>query len=779
LKLSGYAEVLVDVANRRLDQSFHYYIPDNLVIHAGMMVVVPLKHRKVRGLVVSISSDPPELDGEPRFRNIEAVLEENCLIPPELIELACWLSETTICPKAQALHSVWPFLKGKGETWMTSMAGMDDEDVKVLELLDPDTFQVLKTLNRSRRGGLSENVLLKRSGAKKELLEDMLKQGWIKKEIRFSGKAGSSDLNERKKNNIENKIDIDTDIDTDKDIDVDIRNNIEQITAGSVRHVTGTLSPAQEKVFQDILAFRNKNDGGTVLIHGITGSGKTEVYKELVAKVLAEGGDVILLVPEISLTSQISRIFLEQFGDMVGIIHSGISSSDKLAIWEQILQRNKRVIIGARSAVFAPLSNLKLIILDEEHDNAYKQDENPKYHARDVARKRVEDRGGLVLLGSATPSLEAYAAAQRDKIGLVSLEERFNQQALPTVDIVDMKQELASGNKTMFSMALRNKLQERIDNGEQSILFLNRRGYSTFVFCRECGYVARCPHCDVSLTYHSHHQQLCCHYCNYQQDVFHRCPECNSRFIRFFGQGTQKVEEEVSALFPGVEVLRLDTDTTSGSREYNRILERFRSGEVPILVGTQMLAKGLDFPNVTLVGVISADQLFNMPDFRSRERAFQLLTQVAGRAGRGAKGGEVVIQTYSPEERSILRSAKQDYAAFFWEEIAYRKQQNYPPFAHIIRIMIFHEKEDRVIKAAQDLANSIRLVLADQDQEYVILGPAPAVLTRLKNEFRWQVSVKGKNPAVLRRIVHQGVRAFYLGTASSGINISIEVNPLS
>jgi primosomal protein N' (replication factor Y) len=749
LKLSGYAEVLIDVANRRLDQSFHYYVPDNLIIQAGMMVVVPLKHRKVRGLVVSISPDPPELDGEPRFRSIEAVLEENCLIPQELIELACWLSETTICPKAQALHSVWPFLKGKGETWMTSMAGMDDEDVKVLELLDPDTFQVLKILNRARRGGLPENVLLKRSGAKKELLEDMLKQGWIKKEIRFSGKASSPDM----KNRVEN--------------------------IGIERKKNNTLSPAQEKAFQDILTFRNKNDGGTVLIHGITGSGKTQVYKELVAKVLAEGGDVILLVPEISLTSQISRIFLEQFGDMVGIIHSGISSGDKLAIWEQILQRNKRVIIGARSAVFAPLSNLKLIILDEEHDNAYKQDENPKYHARDVARKRMEDRGGLVLLGSATPSLEAYAAAQRDKIGLVSLEERFNQRALPVVDIVDMKQELASGNKTMFSMTLRNKLQDRIDNGEQSILFLNRRGYSTFVFCRECGYVARCPHCDVSLTYHSHNQQLCCHYCNYQQDVFHRCPECNSRFIRFFGQGTQKVEEEVSALFPGVEVLRLDTDTTSGSREYNRILERFRSGEVPILVGTQMLAKGLDFPNVTLVGVISADQLFNMPDFRSRERAFQLLTQVAGRAGRGAKGGEVVIQTYSPEERSILRSAKQDYAAFFWEEIAYRKQQNYPPFAHIIRIMIFHEKEDRVIKAAQAMANGIRLMLADQDQEYVILGPAPAVLTRLKNEFRWQVSLKGKNPAVLRRIVHQGVRAFYLGTSSSGINISIEVNPLS
>lgn len=762
--MSRYAEVLVDVANRRLDRSYHYLIPDHLMIHVGMTVVVPLKNRKVKGLVVIVTDDPPELEGEITLRTIEGILEEQRLIPYELIELAGWLAETTICPIAQALHSVWPFLKGKAEEWIFPLAGMEDEDVKVLKLLDPETYKVLQILNRARRGGLPEKELCKKPEVKVSLIEEMMKQGWIKKELKFS-RAGSV------KNISEKEVDLDPD-------STELKKEI--FTAAVFAESNIELNSAQQRAVENIWKAKDKKEGGTVLFFGVTGSGKTEVYRELTARVLREGGDVILLVPEISLTSQIARVFLDQFGEMVGIIHSGISTGEKLSLWEKVLTGKKRVIIGARSAVFSPLPNLQLIILDEEHDNAYKQDENPKYHARDVARKRMEKRKGLVVLGSATPSLEAYAAAHKSKIDLITLPERFNKIALPSVEIVDMKKELATGNKSMFSYALRSKLQERIDRGEQSILFLNRRGYSTFVFCRECGYVARCPHCDVSLTFHSQKQELCCHYCNYTQPVFHHCPECGSRFIRFFGQGTQKVEEEVSSLFPGIEVLRLDTDTTAGTGKHSEIIDRFRRQEVPILVGTQMLAKGLDFPNVTLVGVIAADQLLNLPDFRSRERAFQLLTQVAGRAGRGNTRGEVVIQTYSPEDRSIIRASKQDYVKFFWEEIAYRKRQGYPPFSHIIRIIIFHEKEEKVIKAAHELADSIRVSLKKEEHKnYDILGPAPAVLTKLKNEFRWQISVKGKNPEILRKIIHKGVQTFYQGIFSSGIKLSIEVNPLS
>jgi len=752
--LARYAEVMVDVANRRLDRSYHYLVPDNLEIKAGMTVLVTLRNRKVQGLVARITDEVPVLDKDITLKEIDAVLEKQSLIPQDLIELATWLAETTICSVAQALHTVWPFLQGKAEPWIFPLAQMEDEDVKVLELLDPETFHVLAVLNRSRKKMLAEKVLLKRAGIRMELLEEMLKQGWIRKESRFSERQGNVSRGQKPS----------------------------ETNAG---HGAGpetplTLSDKQKNAVDRIWGSWLKKDGGTVLLHGITGSGKTEVYREIVCRVLKEGGDVIILVPEISLTSQISGVFLERFHGLVGVIHSGISSSEKLALWEKIIAGEKRIIIGARSAVFAPLAKLSLIILDEEHDNAYKQDENPKYHARDVARKRMSQRNGLVILGSATPSLEAYAAAQRGNIGHVYLGERYNKRALPKVEIVDMKLELAGGNVSMFSLLLKEKLLDRIDKGEQSILFLNRRGYSTFVFCRECGFVARCPQCDVALTFHSPRQELCCHYCDHRQEVFHRCPECGSRYIRFFGQGTQKVEEEVKALFPEVAVLRLDTDTTAGSEKHGDILERFRREKVPILVGTQMLAKGLDFPNVTLVGVISADPLLNMPDFRSRERAFQLLTQVAGRAGRGSIQGDVIIQTYSPQDRAVLMASKQDYPAFFREEISYRRKLGYPPFSHIIRVLIFHEKEERVIRAAQDLAGNIRISLNSEDEDkFQILGPAPAVLTKLKNEYRWQVSVKGRNPDDLRRIVHAGVKLFYDGTACSGINISIEVNPLN
>ncbi|KUO65785.1 MAG: primosomal protein N' [Gracilibacter sp. BRH_c7a] len=766
-----YAEILVDVANRRLDRSYHYLVPTHLPLREGMTVIVPLKNRKVQGLVVKITLNPPEIEGDYKLRAIDSILEEQSLIPSELLELANWLAETTICPVAQALHTVWPFLKGKAENWIIPMVGIQEEDVQVLKLLDPDTYKVLAVLNRARKGGVPERLLHQRTNASKNLIEDMIRQGWIRSEVRFS-RAGNLTKSDSKADSSNSDS-----LDNIPNID-ELENYSDKPENYSPSKESVVLNHEQNNAVEDIWSSYLNRDSQTVLLHGVTGSGKTEVYREVVSRVLQEGGDVILLVPEISLTSQIAKVFLKEFGDIVGLIHSGIKINEKLNLWQKILGEEKRIVIGARSAVFAPLKKLSLIILDEEHDNAYKQDENPKYHARDVARKRMELRKGLVVLGSATPSLEAYAAAQREVIKLVTINQRFNRSALPAVEIVDMKQELAQGNKSMFSYALRSKLEERITRGEQSILFLNRRGYSTFVFCRECGYVAKCPHCDVSLTYHNHKQDLRCHYCGYQQDVFHNCPECGSRYIRFYGQGTQKVEEEVSALFPGIEVLRLDTDTAA--EKHKDVLERFRKQEVPILVGTQMLSKGLDFPNVTLVGVISADQLLNMPDFRSRERAFQLLTQVAGRAGRAHKPGEVIVQTYSPEDPAIIQAAKHDYRNFFWEEIAYRKERKYPPFAHIIRVLVFHEKEENAIKAAHQLAGCIKRSQEDlKVEDYHILGPAPAVMSKLKNKFRWQVSVKGKNPEILRKIVYKGVRLFYKDTNSSGINLSIEVNPLS
>jgi len=755
-----YAEVLVDVANRRLDQSYHYSIPEYLSLKIGMRVLVPLQNRKVQGLVVNVTDDLPEGMEDINLKPVLEIVDKDSLVPQDLIELAHWLAQTTICSVAQCLHTVWPLLKGKIDEWIILLASIEDSDVQTLQWLDPEAFRALKVLNRARKKSISLKIFLKRADILLATLEKILKQGWVRKEIRFTTTGEDSSFNQ-----------------TANDRQT---NNAKDYSNRTVR--TYELTGEQATAVRGVLTALVEGSSQTVLLHGVTGSGKTDVYLELVTQVLAQGGDAILLVPEISLTSQVARYFERQFGAQVIILHSGLRQREKMKAWADILSGHKRIVIGARSAVFAPLPNLRLIILDEEHDGAYKQDENPKYHARDVARKRMDQRKGVVLLGSATPSLEAYAAAQSGKIRQLSMTTRIGKSVLPPVEIVDMRDELRQGNRSIFSLTLQQKLRERLTRGEQSMLFLNRRGYSTFVVCRECGYVVSCSNCDIALTYHTQGQAMRCHYCDHKELPPHTCPKCGSRYIRFFGQGTQRVEEDLQGLFPDVPILRLDYDTTRSSEAHDTILDKFRRQKASILVGTQMMAKGLDFPNVTLVGVIAADQTLNMPDFRARERTFQLLTQVAGRAGRSTKPGEVVIQTYSPQDSAVMRAAHHDFQGFFWEEIRYRKERKYPPFTHIIRVLLLHEKEDRVIKAANELGACLQLGMREPkfgNTELDILGPAPAVLSRLRNQWRWQISVKGKRQDLLRAFLHLGVQRFFKSPASSGIILNIEVDPLS
>lgn len=753
-----YAEVLVDVANRRLDQIFHYRIPETLILKVGTRVLVPLQHRQVQGIVLRRTEVLPEGMKDHSIKSILGVVDEEAVVPEDLIQLALWMAETTLCPIAQSLHTVWPLMKGKVEEWVIPLATKDDEDVQALKHLDSETYKALVALFRARQKALPFGVFLKRAGISKGEAEQLLKQGWIKLESRFtSGIPAGARLSPR-------------DQQAKKSAPVSASSEQRQLT------------PEQSEVCQMVKKALAKRVHQTLLLHGVTGSGKTEVYREVITHVTAQGGTAILLVPEISLTSQVAHYFQGQFGENVIILHSGLKPGDKVKAWQEILQGRINLVIGARSAVFAPLPNLRLIILDEEHEGAYKQDENPKYHARDVARKRMEQLQGVVLLGSATPSLEAYAAAQTGKIGFAKMEHRVAHRPLPPVELVDMREEMMKGNRSMFSVVLQSKLRHRLEQGEQSMLFLNRRGYSTFVICRECGYVVRCQACDVALTYHTQGQVMRCHYCNHEEVPPHTCPECGSRYIRFFGQGTQRVEEELQGLFPKARVLRLDWDTTRTQENYNHILTTFRRQEADILVGTQMMAKGLDFPNVTLVGVVAADQLLNMPDFRARERAFQLLTQVAGRAGRSDKPGEVIIQTYSPADRAIVLASNHDYPRFFWEEIKYRKDRRYPPFTHVIRVILLNETEDRVIKAAHSLVDYLRLGMPGNENgnnDLDILGPAPAILPRLKNKFRWQVSVKGKRLDSLRAFLHQGVQKYSQDSSSQGVVLSIEVDPLS
>lgn len=752
-----YAEILLDVANRRLDQSYHYLIPEHLTIKAGMRVLVNLQNRKVQGLVVKTTNDLPEELASINLKPIIEVVDKESLVPPELIELAHWLAETTLCSIAQSLHTVWPLLKGKVEEWVIPLASLQDPDVQTLQWLDTDAYRAITVLNRARRKGISQRVFLKRAAIREETLEKLFQQGWAKKETRF--------VSNREK--------------PFKEESLNIKPGLENLYLPQARNYE--LTEEQNKAVKSILSSLAEGSSQTILLHGVTGSGKTEVYRELIMEVAAQGGDVILLVPEIALTTQVARYFENLFGEQVIILHSGLRARGKMQAWEDIFSGRKRIVIGARSAVFAPLPNLRLIILDEEHDSAYKQDENPKYHARDVARKRMEQRKGVVLLGSATPSLEAYAAAQTGKVRLLTMTRRIGNSVLPQVKIMDMREELQTGNRSIFSLLLQQKLRERLDRGEQTMLFLNRRGYSTFVVCRECGYVVNCPNCDIALTYHTQGQAMRCHYCNHKEFPPLTCPKCGSRYIRFFGQGTQRVEEELQGLYPGVPILRLDFDTTRSGEAHQTILESFRRQEAPIMVGTQMMAKGLDFANVTLVGVIAADQTLNMPDFRARERTFQLLTQVAGRAGRSTKPGEVLIQTYSPADSAIIRAAQHDFEGFFWEEIRYRKERKYPPFTHIIRVLLLHEKEERVIKGANDLGACLLQGMKEPEfgkNELIILGPAPAVLPRLKNQWRWQISVNGRRLDLLRGLLHYGVQRFFKSSASNGIVLNVEVDPL-
>jgi primosomal protein N' (replication factor Y) len=479
-------------------------------------------------------------------------------------------------------------------------------------------------------------------------------------------------------------------------------------------------------------------------------------------------------VPDISLTSQIAAFFTAHFGAAVAVVHSGLKPGEKLAVWEKCLRGELQIVVGARSAVFAPFPRLGLIVLDEEHDGAYKQDENPKYHARDVARRRLPR--GLIILGSATPSLEAYAAAARRQIARVALPVRYNKNPMPQIIVADMKHELAAGNKSVFSAPLRDGLTDLLARKEQAILFLNRRGYATFVLCRECGHVVSCPRCDVALTFHQKSDALRCHYCGHRETPVKTCPVCGSAYIRYFGQGTQKVEEAVREIWPEARLLRLDRDTAA-ARGPEEIIARFRRREADILIGTQMLAKGLDFPNVTLVGVVAADQMLNMPDFRARERAFQLFTQVAGRAGRGRRPGTVILQTYAPEDRTVLYAADYNYELFARDELAYRNERRYPPFAHVLRLMVFQTDEAKAVKAAVILAALLERELAAYPA-LRLLGPAPAVLTRLKNEYRWQIILQGRDPAELRRAAHKGVAAFYRDSAAGGVRLSLDVDPL-
>jgi len=731
----AYAEVIVAQTNRKLDKPFYYAIPSHLQgkINLGTRVIVPFRNKYIKGVVIGFS----EQVALEKIKEIKGIQEGNPFFTPQQLELARWMAEYYVCPLSVVLQSIMPSLDFNVQT-------REEKSVRLVK--DIVKEEVLRELHRAPK--------------QRELFLYLAENSPISlKSLNKSFKSASTLVKALAQ-----------------------KGYVEVVSAQDPEYLVGkkpllTLTSEQEGALQKIIKGLNKKCFVPILLYGVTGSGKTEVYLRALETNSQNGRQAIVLLPEIALTDHMIDLFKSRLGNQVVIWHSNLTTRERRMAWEKMSLGQATIIVGARSAIFAPFSNLGLIIIDEEHENSYRQEQNPKYHAREVALKRGMIEGATVVLGSATPSLETAYRASKGEYLFVALNERVDARPMPRVEIVDLRQELHKGNFSIFSELLQSTIRDRLAAREQVILFLNRRGFNSFFICRDCGHNVRCNSCDISLTYHASAKELKCHYCGFRQKIPEVCPQCGSERIRGFGIGTERVEQEVRKLFPEARVARLDTDVAQrGHRK--TVLNEFKEGNVDILVGTQMIAKGFDFHGVTLVGVISADLSLNMPDFRARERTFQLLTQVAGRAGRGEKPGEVVIQTYWPENQVILASKKQNYNEFYQHEILIRKELGYPPFSHIIRILVLGEDEEKVREGCFDFAQIIKEEVVKY-RDIAVLGPAPAPISKLQNLYRWQVILKGTQVEELRQATTRSLRKIHEFTYIAGqLRWSIDVDPL-
>ncbi|OIN67843.1 primosomal protein N' [Exiguobacterium sp. KRL4] len=768
------AEVIVDVAAATVDRPFDYEVPalwQNLVV-PGMRVEVPFGPRALLGIVVAVKAET-ELA---RTKPIVRVLDETPTYTEELLQLSSYLAETTLCYQATALLAMLPAAlkvsydklilteNPRLSAWNHKKISQFPSEVQQQILfaaqqgelqLQPIVKEKKTTKTDKRIRLLDGTIELSKQATKQIVLRDYLME---RQEVLWSEVMHELDLTVGIINSLEKKgvIAVET-------IDVN-RNPYEHLIQDIF--VPSMLTDHQQ---QAVDAITRPDETSTFLLHGVTGSGKTEVYLESIHTMLERGRQAMLLVPEISLTPMMVKRFKRRFGERVAVLHSGLSLGEKYDEWRKIAQGEVDVVVGARSAIFAPLTNIGVIILDEEHETTYKQEENPRYHTRDVATWRAAYHGCPVVLGSATPILETYARAQKGVYRYLPLKERFGGE-LPPVDIIDMRKELERGNRTPFSLPLIEGIKRRIERGEQTVLLLNRRGYTTFVLCRDCGETLQCPHCAVNLTYHQHQDCLKCHYCGFEAQMPKTCPACESKKIRQFGTGTQKIEEELAHLIPEAKIIRMDQDTTSRKGAHEKLLNAFERGEGNILLGTQMIAKGLDFPNVTLVGVIAADATLGIPDFRASERTFQLITQVSGRAGRGALAGQSIIQTYNPEHYVIQTAKQHDYEAFYKREMQLRKLGGHPPFwfLGLITISAAHPLE------AQAEAEAIALELRHlESDDLIVNGPLEAPLARLKNMYRQQVILKHKG----QEDVREALRAMLALRIKQKVQVTVDLNP--
>lgn len=804
------AKVIVDVPTMQTDQPFTYLVPENLneQLAVGMRVEVPFGNgnRHVQGFVLAIEPMAATVLDETnvQLKELVAVLDLKPVLNTEMLALADYMKEKTFAFKITCLQTMLPsvmradyqkyiyltdelseelqdqlFYGLEEISWdqaqergllpqLMALRKQQKVDIRY-EVTTRNKVKMVRFIQAAKEFEQLEEIRLGlRKGAKKkgQLLYYLQRLGTEKvtavkemKELGFS----TALLNEAAKNGWL------TFIEKEAYRDPFANQTFEKTTALS-------LNAEQQVAVETILQSVQEQQSQTYLLEGITGSGKTEVYLQVIAEVLNQGKTAIMLVPEISLTPQMVQRFKSRFGEHVAVMHSGLSQGEKYDEWRKIERGEAEVVVGARSAIFAPIENIGVIIIDEEHEASYKQEETPRYHARDLAIWRSEYHHCPVVLGSATPSLESRARAQKNVYQRLRLTQRANQAAtLPTIDVVDMRQEVENGNVSSFSMSLQEKLQERLEKNEQSVLLLNRRGYSSFVMCRDCGYVLPCPNCDISLTLHMDSKTMKCHYCGHEERIPYRCPNCGQDKIRYYGTGTQKVEEELQTLLPDSRILRMDVDTTRRKGAHEKILRTFGEGQADILLGTQMIAKGLDFPNVTLVGVLNADTALNLPDFRSSERTFQLLTQVSGRAGRAEKPGEVIIQSFNPEHYAIQLAKAQDYEDFYTKEMYIRHRGDYPPYYFTVQITASHPEENEAAKQMFQIARKLKQGLSPQA---ILLGPTPNAIMRVNNRYFYQVIIKYKQEPMLQPLLKEILTDTQRATAR-GLKLSIDAEPMN
>lgn len=783
-----YAQVIIDANHAEVDRVFDYRVPAQWeeAICVGLRVMVPFGQRNTKreGYVIALTETTEVPAG--KIKEIVEILDEGRpILTPPILELAKWMKKEYFCTLNQCLQAVMPAGIRTKSVWYVELteqtAELSEKEQQVADVLtEQGGAAPLRELEQVF-GNRTEYILRCLQGKKVVRLRQKTTRSTYKEEKRYVSLTENEELlaevkeKAEKDKRLAGQLRVLSAISQEESISVEELKEKASVTDSPIHTLLqkGILVEQRRQEKRDVFQLEDytptqpfyptpeqaqalallreeeqKEQKRPILLHGVTGSGKTEIYMQLIEHVIMEGKQAIVLVPEISLTPQIMERFISRFGKQVSVTHSRLSLGERLDQWRKARDGEISIIIGPRSALFMPFSNLGVIVMDECHESSYISDVTPKYHTREVARKLSELTGALLVMGSATPDIDSYHRAVTGEFLLLQLKERTKGSRLPEVFVTDMRKELEDGNRSAFGLPLQKAIRENLEKGQQTMLFLNRRGYSTFVSCRKCGEVLTCPSCNVSYTYHASDKALVCHYCGKEVPVPKICPSCGSHYIRYFGTGTQKIEEETRRLFPEASVLRMDADTTTGKNGHARILELFGKGKADILIGTQMIAKGHDFPNVTLVGILAADLSLNLGTYQAAENCFQLITQAAGRAGRGELPGQVFIQTYQPENHAIRMAAAQDYEGFYQEEILLRQAMEYPPFSHIFSVLITGEMEQEVILAAQRLGAFMNHYA--ERAGCTVVGPAPAPLPKFRGEFRWQIFAKGTDAERLK-----------------------------